>query len=79
MITLYKFHEYILSYHNILDFWNAKNPRSQSISYDYGLIIFTKMFSWIIFFYIEDSVIPLIQRQTILKDFENHELKYVFL
>jgi hypothetical protein len=28
------------------------------------------------FFDIESSVIPLIQRKTILKDFENHKLKY---
>jgi len=28
------------------------------------------------FLYIKDSVIPLIQRNTILKDFENLKLKY---
>jgi hypothetical protein len=50
MITLYEFYEWILTYRNILDFWNAKNLASQSISYDCGLIIFTKMFSWVIFF-----------------------------
>jgi len=60
MITLYEFHEYILSYHNILHFWSAKNPTSQFLSYDYQLIIFTKMFSWLIFFDIESNVMPLI-------------------
>jgi len=29
-----------------------------------------------IFYYVENSVMPLIQRKTILKDFENHKLKY---
>jgi len=29
-----------------------------------------------ILFYIESNVMPLIQRKTILKDFENHKLKY---
>ncbi len=30
-----------------------------------------------IFFDMESSVIPLIQRKTILKDFENHKLIYI--
>jgi hypothetical protein len=50
MITLYEFYEYIFRNDNILDFWSAKNRVSQSISYEYGLIIFTKMFNWVIFF-----------------------------
>jgi hypothetical protein len=49
MITMYEFHEYILSYRNILDFWSVKNLASQFISYDYGFIIFIKMFNWMIF------------------------------
>jgi hypothetical protein len=49
MITLYEFHEYILNYHNILDFWSAKNSTSQFISYDYGFIVFIKMLNWVIF------------------------------
>jgi hypothetical protein len=76
MITFYEFHEYILNYHNILDFWKAKNLMSPSISYDYELIIFTIMFNWMNFFYIESSVMPLIQKKTNLKDFENHKFKY---
>jgi hypothetical protein len=77
MITLYGFHKYILSYHNILNFWIAKNFASLSIKYDYGFIIFTKMLNWVIIFYIESSVMPLIQKKVILKDFENHKLKYI--
>jgi hypothetical protein len=69
MITLYEFHEYILNSNNILDFWNVKNLASQSISYDYGLIIFIKMFNWIIFFDIKSNVMPLIHNKTIFKDF----------
>jgi hypothetical protein len=50
---------------------------SQSISFDYGVIISTtKMLSSINIFDIESSVMPLIQRKTILKDFENHKLRY---
>jgi hypothetical protein len=75
MITLYDFHEYILSYHNILDFWSAKKPTSQSILYDYGFITSTKMFSSVFSFDIESNVMPLIQKKTILKDFENHKLR----
>jgi hypothetical protein len=74
MITLYGFHKYILSYHNILDFWSAKNVVSQSISYDYGLIIFTKMFNWVIL--CDNSVMPLLQRNFFWKDFENHKLRH---
>jgi hypothetical protein len=59
MITLYEFHEKILSYHNILNFWNAKNLAYQFISYNYEFIIFIKMFSWMIFFDIRNNVIPL--------------------
>jgi hypothetical protein len=29
-----------LSYHNILDFWNATSPTSQSILYNYGFNIY---------------------------------------
>jgi len=75
MISLYAFHEYILNYHNILDFWNVKNLASQSILHDYGLI--TAMLSWMNFFDIKSSVMPLILRNTILKDFENHKLRYI--
>jgi hypothetical protein len=76
MITLYEFHEYILNSHNIFNFWNAKNSTSQSISYDYGFILFIKMLNWVIFFDIENSVMPLLHRKMILKDFENHKLRY---
>jgi hypothetical protein len=41
------------------------------------------MFSQMIFFDMESNVMPLTQRKTILKDFENHKLiytmKYTFL
>jgi hypothetical protein len=60
MITLCEFHEYILSYYNILDFWNAKNLTLESISYDYGLIISTKMFNLAIFLNTKSSVMSLI-------------------
>jgi len=75
MITLYEFHEYILSYHNILDFWNAKKLASQFISYNCGFIYLLKcLFEW--FFNIKNNVMPLMQRKFFLKDFENHKLKY---
>jgi hypothetical protein len=34
------------------------------------------MFNWMIFFNIKNNVMPLIQKKTILKDFENHKLRY---
>ncbi len=60
-----------------MDFWSAKSLTSQSISYDYGFIISIKMLGWVIFLDIESSVMPLIQGKTILKDFENHKLRYI--
>jgi len=77
MITLYEFHQYIFNNHNILGFWSAKHLASQSISYEYGLIIFIKMFNWMNFFHIESNMMPLIQTNTILKDFESHKLRYI--
>jgi hypothetical protein len=52
-----------------LDFWSAKNLATQSISYDYGLIIYTKMFSWLISFDIECNVMPF-TKEEILKSFK---------
>jgi hypothetical protein len=46
-------------------------------TYDHGLIIFTKTLNLVISFYMESSVMSLIQRKTILKYFENHKLKYI--
>jgi len=48
MITSYEFQEWILSYHNILDFWSVKNLHHSPY---HRLIIFTKMLSWINFFW----------------------------
>ncbi len=45
------------------------------MSYDYGFVIFTKMLDYY-YFYIENNVMPLIQRKTILKDSENHKSRY---
>jgi hypothetical protein len=59
-----------------LNFLNAKNLASQSISFNYELITFIRLFSLLIFIDMEKSVMPLIQRKTILKDFKNHKLKY---
>jgi hypothetical protein len=75
MIISYESQKWILNYHNILDFWNVKNlhynPYHMIMDSRYLLKCLVK---W--FFYMESSVMPLIQRRKILKDFENHKLIY---
>jgi hypothetical protein len=76
VITSYEYQEWILSYHNILDFWIVKNLHHSPYHMTMDSIFFKKILSWVIFFYMESSGMPLIQKKTILKDFENHKLKY---
>jgi hypothetical protein len=58
-----------------MDFWSGKNLHHKLYHMIRDSLYLLK---WLIewFFYMEICVIPLIQRKTILKDFENHKLRY---
>jgi len=74
VITSYEFQEWILGYHNILDFWSAKNVHHNPCHMIMNSLYLLKfLVEW--FFDMERSVMPLIQRKKILKDFKNHKLK----
>jgi hypothetical protein len=66
---------WISSYHNILDFWSAKNlHHNPYLMIMDSLYLLKCLMEW--FFNMENSVIPLIQRKKNLKDFADHNLRY---
>jgi hypothetical protein len=76
LITSYAHQEWISSCHNILDFWSANNlchnPYHMIMD---SLYLLKCLIEW--FFYMENSVMPLIQRKINLKDFANHKFRYI--
>jgi len=62
-----------------ITYWTFEMPKTSHHN-PYHMIMdssyLLKMLNSMIFFYIKNNVMPLIQRKIILKDFGNHKLRY---